>query len=471
MWLGRVMIKLPNTLSFKLTFWHAISFSVILLVTLLILYFSVSSYYDKTTDEDLYEDIEEYRSLMSTKGIDGILDEIKQEELTEQPDEFFIQVLDLNGNVTHSSDLSYWQGLKIDKLAFHYAAQGEDVLKTISLEDRESPDRVAYAKIGPNIVIYFAESSNEKNEVMEMIFFIFLIMLFIVIPLAFLAAWLITKHSLSGLNEVSNAAFDIEQGQFDRKVILESENDEIRFLADQFNSMAERIKILIREMREMIDNIAHDLRSPIGRIRAISEDSLSGNNSNDHYRSAASDTLEECDRLIKLINTTLDVAEAEARVDQIIKEQINLSALIEDACELFGPVAEQKGIQLIHKVQDNCTINGMQSNLQRMFANLIDNALKYTSTPGKIQVELNKNSTHYDIKVSDNGMGIPETEQTRVFDRFYRCDHSRSNEGCGLGLSFARAVARAHGGDISIFSEIDNGSIFTISLPLPTQNN
>jgi len=154
--------------------------------------------------------------------------------------------------------------------------------------------------------------------------------------------------------------------------------------------MAERIKILIREMREMIDNIAHDLRSPIGRIRAISEDSLSANNSNEHYRGAASDTLEECDRLIKLINTTLDVAEAEARIDKIIKEKIDLSVLIEDACELFEPVAELKGIQLAHNIQNNCLLYGMQSNLQRMFVNLLDNAMKYTSKPGKIYIELNK---------------------------------------------------------------------------------
>ena len=229
--------------------------------------------------------------------------------------------------------------------------------------------------------------------------------------------------------------------------------------------MTSKINILIIELREMIDNIAHDLRSPIGRIRIISEGTLSSNNAEVDYKAAASDTLEECDRLIHLINTTLDVAEADAQIDFKNREDVNLTKIICDTCELFEPAAAEKNICLSHSIDNSCSIIGLKSNLQRMIANLLDNAIKYTNNHGNINIKLTKQTSNYEIHICDDGIGVQESEQSRIFDRFYRCDQSRTKDGCGLGLSFARAVAQSHGGNISITSQIDHGSTFIVTLP------
>ena len=464
------MINLPNTLSFRLAYLYACTFSFILLSALLILYFSLSHTLNQELNEDLLEDIEEYRLLISNEGFDAVLAEIQKEILTENPEEFFIQLLDVQGRPLHTSNLKYWKDLKVSKEALNKSIQGQDILVTIELDERESPDRVAYGKISPEYIVMLAESTSEKNEIMDIILFVFLILIIIVAPITTLAGWVVTKKSLQPLNEISLAAQDIEHGQFNREVSLVDQKIEIQSLADKFNLMANKIRILIQEMREMIDNIAHDLRSPIGRIRAISEDSLSSGKTDEQFRSAASDTIEECDRLIKLINTTLDVAEAEAQVNQKKQETVDLSSIVEDIFDLYKPVAEEKNIGFTNHIDSNCVMQGLRSNLQRMISNLIDNAFKYTSSQGHVRVKLKKNDTHYDIEISDDGIGVNPKDQHRIFERFFRSDNSRSKDGCGLGLSYARAVARAHGGEISIVSQQQEGSVFTISLPFLPSN-
>jgi len=172
-----------------------------------------------------------------------------------------------------------------------------------------------------------------------------------------------------------------------------------------------------------------------------------------------------------MINTTLDIAEAEAGVSSKIKENINLGQLIDDVCELFEPAATEKNIKLMFNKNIERYILGDKHSLQRMLANLLDNALKYTPTNGEINVKLINNPDALRIRVADNGIGIPSIEHDRVFDRFYRCDASRTSSGCGLGLSFARAVARSHGGDIKVESTPNKGSVFTISLPTSNETN
>ena len=345
------MISYPNTLSFRLSFLYACTFTFILLSALFMLYISLSHVLNREIKEDLLEDIEEFRLLLSNEGPEAVFEEIQKEILTENPEEFFIQILDIHGIPLLTSNLKYWSGLNVSKEALIEASQGKDVLIQIELDEQDSTDFVAYGKISPEYFLMVAESTSEKDEVMEIVFFVFTILIIIVSPLTAFAGWLLTKKSLQPLNEISQAAYDIEHGHLKRKVNLKNQRTEIQSLADQFNSMAHKIRMLITEMREMIDNIAHDLRSPIGRIRAISEDSLISAKTSNQYRDAASSTLEECDRLIKLINTTLDVAEAEAQVSQSKKEVIDISSLVEDIYDLYSPVAEEMNIEFTRQIE------------------------------------------------------------------------------------------------------------------------
>lgn len=462
------MPKLPNTLSFRLTLWYSSSFVVFLAASLLSLLVSIDAILEDRIDEDLIEEINEFRELYEAEGIERVKTEIDLEGKTGDVSEIFLRLLTTKGEQIHSSDLTHWEGITtvqsiLEKIA---ADEAEILLLSVEIQNQEEETRVAYGLIGPELILNLGESTEDKEEIMELLFIVFTAMFLIAVPIVTTIGWFIARKSVIGIEEINQAAIDIKSGQFNRRVSIENQHDEIQTLANTFNKMAERINQLITEMREMIDNIAHDLRSPLARIRAISENALSRQSSKEEFQTAAEDTLEECDRMIQMVNNTLDVAEAEAGVAEREKEEINLANLIEEACELFEPLAEEKNIVLTFTLNTSCNFKGNRQSLQRMVSNLIDNAIKYTRSNSSVDIKLDKDTNLIKISITDEGDGIPTQSQHRIFDRFYRCDSSRSKEGSGLGLSYAIAVARSHGGDIALENSSEQGSTFVVSLPI-----
>ena len=246
---------------------------------------------------------------------------------------------------------------------------------------------------------------------------------------------------------------------------MKGRGDEIDQLALTFNQMLDRIQTLLTEIKEMTDHIAHDLRSPLTRIRGHAEVTLTTAKSLNEYETMAAGTIEECDRLLDMINTMLLISKTESGVDTFSVEEIELTALVQEACELFSPTAEDKGVTLRCDVPEKSRLAGDTRMIQRMLSNLLDNAIKYTPSGGSVTVSLEEKEEHLVISVTDTGIGISPGDLPRIFERFYRCDQSRSQEGIGLGLSLARAIARAHGGDITATSLPNQGSTFKVTLP------
>ena len=198
----------------------------------------------------------------------------------------------------------------------------------------------------------------------------------------------------------------------------------------------------------------------------LSEDQLK-NSTDDITVQSAEHTLEQCDQLMQFIEATLDVSEAEAGVGSVEFNAVNISEIVIDACDLFHSIAEEKEISMPTDLDENCEVKGARHQLQKMIANILDNAIKYTPEHGEVSVRLDKNKETVRLTVSDTGPGVPEPEQDRIFERYYRCDQSRGiQEGHGLGLSYALAVARIHQGNIILDSKPGVGSVFTIELPV-----
>jgi signal transduction histidine kinase len=185
------------------------------------------------------------------------------------------------------------------------------------------------------------------------------------------------------------------------------------------------------------------------------------------YREARGVVIEECDRLVQMINTMLDIAEANAGLAKPGPQASDLGELVQDAHELFAPVAEESGVRFVIRVPAEPVPVGMgRRAVQRVLANLIDNALKYTSAGGEIEISLAKAASSARLVVRDTGCGIAAEDLPHVFDRFYRGESSRTTPGHGLGLALVRALVVASGGRVSVESQGREGSRFTVELPL-----
>jgi signal transduction histidine kinase len=230
--------------------------------------------------------------------------------------------------------------------------------------------------------------------------------------------------------------------------------------------MLDRIQALVAGMQEVTDNIAHDLRSPIARIRAAAELALHDVKDPEEYTEVMAHTISECDRLLSLVETMLFISEIESGTRPSRKEDVDLSFLVHEACDLFQPLAEDKRIALsVQQSTPTCHIAGEPATLQRMIANLLDNALKYTEKGGRVTVRLEAVQNEAILVFEDNGIGISPENLPHIFDRFYRCDKSRHQSGTGLGLNLARAIVQEHDGEIHVSSQYGQGTVVTVRLP------
>jgi heavy metal sensor kinase len=326
--------------------------------------------------------------------------------------------------------------------------------------------RILYGMLSPTVIVQVGQAMESQARLLDAFKRIFIITMSFLIVLAAGVGWFMARRAVSGIEAVTHTAQKISGGSLQERVPVKPRGDEIDQLATTFNQMVDRIQTLLTEIKEMSDNIAHDLRSPVTRIRGTAEVTLTTSKSLDDYENMAASTIEDCDRLLDMINTMLLISKTEAGVEKPSREEVDIAALIRQACEIFQPIAEDKNVRLSHRAAEKTLIFGDTRMLQRMLSNILDNAVKYTPSGGKIEVSLTETkSGDAIISISDTGVGISDADLPRIFERFYRCDQSRSQPGIGLGLSLARAIARAHGGDITVTSTVNQSSNFNITLP------
>ncbi|MGJ3258459.1 MAG: sensor histidine kinase [Rhodospirillales bacterium] len=261
---------------------------------------------------------------------------------------------------------------------------------------------------------------------------------------------LMARHWLRRVDSVNKTAGEIMDGDMSRRVPVSGTDDELDRLARNLNDMLDRIEALMTGLRQVTDNIAHDLRSPLNRLRARLEVTLMSDEDKETYRDALTETMAETDELLKTFNALLLIGEAESGLDRSKLDTVDLTARIADVVELYEPAAEEAGLVLEADIAWDLNVRGNPNLISQAVVNLLDNALKYTPEGGTVHVRAGRLDGRPYIEVSDSGDGIPEAERERVLDRFVRLESSRSTPGSGLGLSLVAAVAKLHGADLKL---------------------
>jgi len=288
----------------------------------------------------------------------------------------------------------------------------------------------------------------------------------IILVLSLAGALLMSRSLLSRIEDINAASREIMGGHLNRRVPVSPRGDEFDEVAGNLNAMLDRIERLLDATKEVSDNIAHDLRSPLARLRSRLELLTLETPSLDDYREATAGTLAEIDQLLKTFAALLAIAEAEAGAAQRSFAPVELADLVRDVAELYEPLAEARGLSLRLSIAGPARIRGDRDVLFQAVSNLLDNAVKYAPEGSAVGLDLSPDAGEARIAVADQGAGIPPELREKVLERFFRAESSRSTDGSGLGLSLVAAAAKLHGGHIALE---DNAPGLRAVLSLPVR--
>jgi len=294
--------------------------------------------------------------------------------------------------------------------------------------------------------------------------------LVITIGLSLIGGSLLVRSLLRQFAAINQTSHEIMAGDLGRRIPLSGTDDEFDQLAGNLNAMLDQIERLLAGMKRVTDNIAHDLRTPLGRLRHRLENALTERHGEEACREAIGRAIEEADGLLKTFNALLNIAQAEAGAPRRHFEPVDLGVLFDDVADLYAPVAEDRGLTLRVSREGETSLAGDRALLFQALANLLDNAIKFsagTDTPETREVVLSLERSDKEVRfvVADHGPGIAADDRERVTEPFYRAEASRSTPGSGLGLSLVAAVARLHGGHL-VLADNEPGLRAELCFPL-----
>ncbi len=434
--------RLVRTSTFRVALVYLGLFSVSIVVVFGFLYWSTAGFMSRQTDEAILAEIRGLSEQYAQFGTIGLVRALDRRTARARASRGLYLLVDaayqpLAGN------LSSWPQEKAD-------ARGWLTFRLEYADARGAVDlgRARTFALGGGLHLLVGRDIRERLEIAQLVRGSFGWGLALAVALSLAGGLLVSRPMLRRIDAINAASTEIMAGELDRRIPLRGTGDEFDRLAENLNAMLDRIARLLDGVREVSDNIAHDLRGPLARLRGRLELALDGPTDNAAYREAIERTIAEADDLLKTFNSLLSIARLEAGAEETPMEPFALDALLADVSELYAPVADAGKITLGLRTAGGLTVRGDRHLLFQCVANLIDNAIKFSPEGGEIAVSAGfaAEDDMVEIVVADRGPGIPETLKPRVFERFYRIETARNRPGSGLGLSLAAAIAMRHDG-------------------------
>ena len=288
---------------------------------------------------------------------------------------------------------------------------------------------------------------------------------FFVLILGLFGGYVLSRNILNRISAINRTSIEIMDGDLSQRLPVGLIDDELNQLSANLNLMLDRLNKLMIGMKDVSDNIAHDLRTPLNKIRTNLEVTLMSNPTSENYKNSIQEVIQDIDIVINTFNSLLAISRVESGSLSPDKEKIDINKMLEDLIDLWEPLAEEREIILTNQCDQGVQLEGNMNLLSQAISNLIDNAIKYGPNGNKINVGAKLEKDNIILWISDNGPGIPDADKERVLERFTRLDISRNTQGTGLGLSLVNSSIKFHKGSISLLDSNPNGLIVKLEIP------
>jgi len=344
--------------------------------------------------------------------------------------------------------------------AFADVRWSAEILRVIALPFRDRSGRLLVMEVGTSYMVI--ERTLGKSliamGVIDLVALLFLVA----------GSYLLTRGAFGPIDQIIRRVEQIDEDNLAERLPLEERRDEVGRLIIVINHMLERLEHAFEAQNRFSSDVAHEIRSPLTALRGQIEVALRKERPPEEYRRVMKESLEETLRLSRLAEDLMSLAKADAGVLQVRREDMDLRESLYVVLARFRPLAEEKNIQLTLHASESAAVHGDPDLIERLFENIVDNALIHTPPTGEVRVGMEKSGGWVSVYIEDTGSGIPAEELPMIFHRFYRVDPARSRDrgGTGLGLAIARQFAALHGGSIKVRSEIGKGSVFSVTIPL-----
>jgi signal transduction histidine kinase len=462
---SRLAERLRATFGLHLAAWYAGLFALGALGIFGLSYLLLARSLEQRDREAVRATLATYASEYETSGPAGLWRTLAAEEALGAHVDLFVRAIDRDGATAFLSLPGRWAAFDLGRPVAvpprgTYAwerlesARGDDVLELASLS------------LSDGAALQVGRSTRGRREILQRFRDLLGIVLGATVLVGLAGGALLTRRALRPLRDLARTLDGIVRtGRLEARVPSREGGDALDALVRLVNALLGRIESLVGAMRGSLDAVAHDLRTPLMRLRVSASRTLASGADAEASREALSDCLEEADRVRDMLDSLMDISEAEAGVMALHLESVPVAGLFAEVLDLFADVAEEKGVALRAEEPGDLALRADRTRALQALANLVDNAVKFTPEGGGVILAARRDDATVAVSVTDTGIGIPPEDLSHIWERLFRGDRSRSERGLGLGLSLVKAIALAHGGDVAVESEPGKGSRFTARLP------